>query len=64
MKRATNLRGVYARTAEHADDAQLERLIHALEGEPDQGDPHISQALEAFRGEVERRGREKRASDG
>jgi hypothetical protein len=61
-KRVTNLRGVYARTAEHADDAQLAHLIRSLEAEPDQGNPHIAQALEAFRGEAQRRATERAAA--
>jgi hypothetical protein len=58
----TNLRGLYARSAERADDEQLRRLIHGLEAEPDQGNSHIAQALAAFREEAQRRGLELRSA--
>jgi hypothetical protein len=55
-KKPTNLRGLYARSAERADDEQVQHMVRVLEAEVDQGNPHISQALEAFRDEAQRRG--------
>jgi hypothetical protein len=52
----TNLRSLFARTAERAEDQQLLRLIGSLEAEPNQRDPHIRQALEAFTEEARQRG--------
>lgn len=54
-KKWTNLRGLYARSAERADDEQVRHMIRVLAAEVDQGNPHISQALEAFKEEAERR---------
>lgn len=58
----TNLYGLYARSAERADDQQLQRLISSLEAEPPPHHAHITQALAAFRDEVERRAQERRAA--
>lgn len=55
MKTWTNLYGLYTRSAEHANDAELQRLITALEAEPEQDNPHIGQALAAFKDEARRR---------
>lgn len=52
----TNLYGLYARSAERANDAELQRLIRALEAEPEPHHAHITQALAAFKEEAQRRG--------
>jgi hypothetical protein len=62
MKKVTNLRGLYARSAERADDEQLARMIRSLQAEADQGNPHIVQALGAFMDEAARRAGEKKAA--
>lgn len=55
----TNLHGVYARSAERADDQQLHQMIRALSAEVDSGNPHVRQALAAFQEEAARRETEK-----
>jgi hypothetical protein len=52
----TKLNGLFAWSAIHASDEQVMRMVRALEGEPDQANPHIAQALEAFTDEARRRG--------
>jgi type II secretory pathway component PulK len=57
-----NLYNLYARSAERADDQQLERLISSLQAEPNKT-AHIAQALAAYSDEAARRKAEKEAAD-
>lgn len=62
-RKPTNLRGLYARSAERADDQQIAHMIRVLQAEAEEtSNPHVVQALEAFQEEAARRAGEKKAA--